>query len=195
MIAILVLLMAIAVVALRPSAARARQTARGMVEAQVGRARSHAVATGQPTALMFAGYGAGGGIAGKASALVEVEWDETGSAWRAKRMLSRWEMLPGKVVFLDGAASDGGSTVMDGGRELTVQGTAAVSGPYVLFGANGGVEWPAAGGLIRIALGGGVVRGGRVEVTDRGVGGKAVHDQLQVNRLTGRTRVLLESRG
>lgn len=193
--AILVVLTGIAVVAMRPTATRARQAARGVVEAQVVRARSHAVATGQPTALVFAGYGASAAIAGRAMALVEVEWNETEAGWRAKRVLSRWEVLPGKVVFLNGVASDGGVTVMDGGRELVVPGQAGAGGPYVLFGAGGGVEWPAAGSMIRVALGSGVVRGGRVEATERAPDGSAVHDVLQVNRLTGRTRVVLESQG
>lgn len=195
-VAILMLLMAVAVTTMMPTAARARQAARAMLEGQLARTRSHAVSAGVPTALLFAGYQADGGIAGRATAVVEVEWDDQAAAWKSKRVLSRWEAMPGQVVFFPGAVANCGPTLMDRPQVLAARGPsgADVSGPFLLFGPNGGVEWPAAGEPLVVAFGSGAVQGGGVQATEKGPDGVPVHDRLLLSRLTGRSREMLDGR-
>ncbi len=173
----------------RTTPARTLQAARATVEAQLLRARSHAIATGVPTALVFAGYEAPGGIAGKANVLVEAERDERAEAWRGRLQLSRWEILPGNAMFLDGSVTGTGATVMDGSPLIMLDcPDAGASGPFLVFGGNGALEWPPVGTPVSIAVGQATLRDGRLEISARGPRGQAVHDRMHVNRLSGRLR-------
>jgi prepilin-type N-terminal cleavage/methylation domain-containing protein len=117
-IAIIGILLGVAVSAFSSSGTSERRAARGEVLSLLTRARSHAISSGQPTALALVGLGNGPeDMRGQALTLFEVNRTQTGDGWVVVEQLRRWVHLPGKTVLLDeklaGGTSEKGTNVLD----------------------------------------------------------------------------------
>jgi prepilin-type N-terminal cleavage/methylation domain-containing protein len=194
MVILAILLIAAAPMFLKTSA-RARQTSREIVKGHLMRARSHSIATGGNTAVIFADYAAEAGVAGKMLGIAEVEWktDTTGtgkSAYRVTNLLQRWEKLPGQVMFLNQKITGNGKpTIMEETTKLaTTVNKKAVTGTFIVFAPSGEIIYPA-DKAIEITLGSANLVNGTVVATEK-TGNTTSYDLLQVNRLTGRARLI-----
>jgi len=167
------------------------QTAEAVVAGALTRARAQAVAGGRETGVVLLAYdcplaeGAG-------RLLVLVEFGAQSEA--AAQVLGRAEVLPDGRVFLDQAASGAQRAgVFDQPERLEVsyQGQ-RVSGPFLRFDRRGVVVHPPVGATLDLLVGPGVVRGGRVVSSARGLTGEAAFERIRVGRLNGRSRVIEE---
>ncbi len=192
--AIMALMLGLAAVAFAPKEGRAARVARDLVSAQLNRARSHAIASGVPTAVVFSPYDAGPPESrGRSMALAEVKAAGAGSgSYEVARVLARWEDLPKGQFFVTRAlARRDGATVMDGAETLSLaQGGENVSGPYVLFSSRGTVLYPQ-GTKVEICLAPAILQNGAPRLTGKNQDGAAV-DVIGVSRLSGRVRIINE---
>lgn len=172
----------------------ARQSSREIVKAQLQQARSHAIASGIPTAIAVASLESNPELGGRAIALFEVEKSSGDfiplvDAQGRERLLQRWEKLPGNFHFLSAEnLPTSRPTILDSTAVLEVkyQGT-AIDCHFIVFAPNGQIVHPAAGNSINIALAQATRQGTGLRITQQ-VDGSPVFDFLEVNRLTGRTR-------
>lgn len=190
--AIMAMILALAAISMRPSALRAAHVSRDLVIAQVNRARSHAIASGIPTAVVFSPYQEGPAEKrGRMMGLVEVKNGTlAGADHEVARVLARWEELPKGQFFLTQAlAQRQTTTVLDGERKLhlTVDGE-EVEGNYLLFSREGEVIYPTAS-KIEICLAPAVMQNGRPRLTGENQDGSSV-DVIEVSRLSGRVRLI-----
>lgn len=194
MVILVILLIAAAPMFLKTSA-RARQTSREIVKGHLMRARSHSIATGGTTAVIFPDYAAEAGVAGKMLGIAEVVWktDATGSgksAYRVTNVLQRWEKLPGQVMFLNQRITGNGkATIMEETEKLaTTVNKKSVTGTFIVFSSSGEIIYPA-DKAIEITMGAANIVNGAVVATEK-TGNATSYDLLQVNRLTGRARLI-----
>lgn len=177
-----------------------RRVARAEIQGMLTRARSHAISSGVPTALVVVGLTSGPDkMRGRALTLFEVKRDATGEKWEAGEQLRRWVYLPGATLLIDGslvgATSGKGSNLLDeaillpvgvpaesGGRKVDVDAS------FVVFEATGAVSHPAGSGRIEFFIGEGVWRSGSVTVTGKSASGQAIADRVVLSRLTGRAQ-------
>lgn len=200
-IAVVGILLGISVIAISPSGGpRARRAARDEVVAMLTRARSEAIASGNPTAVAIVGFGAGpDGARGKALTTYAVRREGTGEAISPVEQKRRWVKLPGRTILL-GAASGAGdptraSNLIDGAAVLKVRvppdrGTRAteVMAPCVVFESTGAVSHPPGSGRLALYIGEGTWRNNELVVTARKNSGEPVADAVFLSRLTGRAR-------
>ena len=191
-IAIMGLLMAVAVPVFSDPSNSARQASREIVMAHLQRARAHAVATGNPTAVAIPVLATGGELGGRAISLFEVV--KNGAAYQPakddngeEKLLQRWQTLPGNFHFLPASSvSSARPTIVDFPETLgTSHKGDNITCHLIVFSPNGQIVLPAS--EINIAFAKAVNRGGSLTLTQKS-DGVAVHEFLQVNRLTGRTR-------
>ena len=192
---ILVILLIAAVPIFLKTSARARQSSREIVKGHLMRARSHSIATCGNTAVIFIDYAAETGVAGKMLGIAEVEWkiDTTGtkkSAYRVANVLQRWEKLPGQVMFLNQKITGNGKpTIMEETEKLaTTVNKKSVTGTFLVFAPSGEIIYPA-DKAIAITLGSANLVNGSAVATEK-TGNATSYDLLQVNRLTGRARLI-----
>ena len=191
--AIIGLLLAVAVPVFTNTANSARQASREIIKAHLQQARAHAIATGNSVAVAIPVLASGGELGARAVSLFEVE--PAGNSYVPakyadgnERLLQRWETLPGNFHFLGSAqVSSAKPTIVDSAETMptNVKGE-ALTCHIIVFAPNGQIVRPDT--EINIATAQAVQRDGSLTVTQRD-GGKAVSDMLQVNRLTGRTRL------
>jgi prepilin-type N-terminal cleavage/methylation domain-containing protein len=201
------LLLAIGTSAFNSTGASERRVARGEIEAMLTRARSHAISSGVPTALVFIGLSDGpDAMRGKALTMFEVRRDANGEEWEAGEQMRRWVYLPGATLLMDaslaGEAGGKGSNFLDEPTMLTVGVPAGGAGrkeevqaPFVVFEATGAVSHPAGSGRIEFHIGEGVWRSGGVTVTGKSSTGRTITDRVVLSRLTGRARSVTSQRG
>ena len=201
--AIVVLLLAIAGVAFNPAGgAKARKAARGEVVSMLTRARSHAISSGNPTAMAVVGLRDGpNAMRGKALGLFEVRRDEVAGTYEPVRQLRRWVSLSGRTLLLDGSAvraSDGqGLNALDEEPVLVVEvpsgeaaGMEEASVHVVVFEPTGAVSHPPGSGRIEFFIGEGKYGREGLVVTAKDDSGSATIDRVMLSRLTGRAQSL-----
>lgn len=172
-----------------------RRVARGEILAMLTRARSHAIASGTPTAMAMIGPGAGPEeMRGKAVTIFEVKQDVASGRWEVAGRMRRWAFLPGATILM-GGSGEGGRNIMDGAAGLRVEvpsgaggGKDEIAAPFVVFDATGAVIHPSGSGRLEIHIGEGVIRDGLLTVTSKTSSGQAITDRVVLSRLTGRAR-------
>lgn len=194
-IVILTILMLAALPVFVKSTAKSRQASRELVKGHLMRARSHAIATGSSTAVLFADYSSGNEIGGKMLGIGEVTWtvdpakpDE--GAYQVSKLLQRWEKLSGSVIVLNQTATASSRpTLIDETERVNVTYSGKrINAAFVVFSANGQIIFPQ-NKAIEITLGAGSLAGGTPKATEK-IDNRASYDLLQVNRLTGRARLI-----
>lgn len=192
---ILTLLMFATLPIFAKSTTRARASARELVKGHLLRARSHAIATGQSTAVFFADYRMGREWAGKAIGIGEVVWSNDAAhrqrgAYALSHALQRWEKFPGSVIVFDQQVSHASRpTLMEMSERLTVDHSGSqLSCAFVVFSATGQIVYPA-NQAIEIMLGPGIVVAGSATAMEK-TNNHVSYDLLQVNRLSGRARLI-----
>ena len=200
--AIISVLLVAAVPIFSNSSNTARIASREMIKAHLQQARSHAIATGNATAVTIPEVGAGSDLGARSISLFEVEKDETSGDYQPSKatdasgnptaedaQIQRWETLPGNFHFLTSALiSSTTDTLMDHTDRLaTNYKNRAISNHFIVFGPSGQIVRPVAGKPIRIAIAQATRSGDKLVPTQRG-GDRPVFELLEVNRLTGRTR-------
>lgn len=188
--AVMAVMFTLAAVTFSPSEQRAAQVARDVVIAQVNRARSHAIASGVPTAVVFAPYATGPeGSRGRMMALVEVKASaDAVVAYETARVLTRWEELPkGQIFVTQMLARRSVATVMDGEKTLILPLSGQnVAAPYLLFSREGAVLHPQVF-KVEICLAPAILENGLPRLTGKNQDGSGV-DVIEVSRLSGRVR-------
>ena len=199
-IAIIGILLGVAVSAFSSSGTSERRAARGEVLSLLTRARSHAISSGQPTALALVGLDDGPeDMRGRALTLFEVKRSQTGDDWVVVEQLRRWVRLPGKTALLDdslaGATSGKGTNVLDSETLLEAEvpegpggRMTAVNLSFVVFESTGAVSHPPGSGRVEFLIGEGFQQSGSLVVTGRTAAGEAVVDRVVLSRLTGRAQ-------
>jgi Tfp pilus assembly protein FimT len=192
--AIMAVLLAVAVPVFSNSPTNARQASREIIKAHLQQARAHAIATGTSVAVAIPVLASGGNLGARAVSLFEVEL--AGSSYVPakdtdgnQRLLQRWEILPGNFHFLSSAqASSAKPTIVDSAATMptNVKGK-ALTCHRIVFAPNGQIVRPNT--EINIATAQAVLRGDSLTPKQKN-GGKPGAEMLQVNRLTGRTRLV-----
>lgn len=186
-IALLVLLMGAAVPAFTQSEHRARLLARDWIQSSIQRARAHAMARGVSTALLLVDHSAGQEWAGKMLGLAEVvrvsDITDDGE-YQVKRVLQRWDFLPGsRMVVTQALARHHRPTIMESApRAVVVRSGQEVSVALVVFSPRGSIELPHQGALELIV---GAVR---PKAASEELLRRESFDLLQIHRLTGRVQ-------
>lgn len=191
-ISVIVILLSVIGPAFIKSSLKARQSAREVVQANLSRARAHAIATGKATAVLFFQYGSGE-EGGKAIGVAEVQLEPASPTlpnmgYAATSLMQRWDVLPGNMMFLTSAAvSSPNVSVMEDDKILspTVAGR-GTRASYIVFGSSGQIVYPA-NKPIEILLGPARLANGNVELLERN-NSQPSFERLQVNRLTGKAR-------
>jgi prepilin-type N-terminal cleavage/methylation domain-containing protein len=201
------LLLAIGASAFLPTGTSERRVARGEIQAMLTRARSHAIASGEPTAMVVIGLADGPDeMRGKALTLFEVKRDASGEGWEAGEQMRRWEYLPGSTILMDGTLAGGGNgkgrNFMDEESLLTVAVPSGgggrkqdVEAAFVVFDVTGAVSHPSGSGRIEFHIGEGVWRSGSMTVTGKSASGGAITDRVVLSRLTGRAQSIASQQG
>lgn len=199
-IAVIAILLAAAAVALRPSGESARVAAKGELVAMLTRARSEAISSGSPVALVLLNLEDGPEERrGKAMTLYAVSQDEVSGRWESGDQLRRWVDLPTRTILLDGRAAPAGGSAGTNVLEeaLTITGEVPtdrqgvkqeVECSFVVFGPTGTVLHPSGSGRLEFFIGEGVFRPGGLVVTRKAEDGSAITDRVVVSRLSGRAR-------
>jgi prepilin-type N-terminal cleavage/methylation domain-containing protein len=192
-ITIMAILLGVIAPVFMKSSLKARQLAKEVVQGNFTRARSHAIATGIPTAVIVSQYrsGAQGGKAIGIAEMIEPEEDidNPNPQYQVSRVLQRWDVLPGNMLFLTRQLVNAPfPSIMDESLSVnTVLAGNPTSASFVVFSRSGQIVYPA-DKPIEILLGPARLAGGNVELLERS-NGKASFDRLQVNRLTGKVRL------
>lgn len=198
--AVMAILMAVMAVGLKPSGEGARRAARGEILALLTRARSQAISSGGPVALVMINLDDGPAERrGKSLTLFRVRQDRVTGAWEATEQLRRWVNLPANTILLSGseAPSTGarGSNILD--ESLTLSGEVPsdatgdkvpVECSFVVFASTGSVLHPSGSGRIEFYVGEGAWRAGSVLLTRKTDAGEAVADRVVLSRLSGRAQ-------
>lgn len=178
------------------SSTKARQASRELVKGHLNRARSHAIATQQATAVLFADYKAGAELGGKMLGIAEMTWEDDPNdaqpgAYQVKSVLQRWEKLPGAMMLMDqSSVGNKKPTIMDAEENFRVRlNRKDIDATAIIFAPSGQIVSPA-DQAIEILLGAGNLTNGQVTATEKN-GGQVSYDRLQINRLTGRARQTL----
>ena len=192
-ITMMAILLAVAVPIFADPSNSARQASREIIKAHLQRARSHAIASGSPTAIAIPVLATGGELGGLAISLFEVvkngavyepAKDEAGS----EKLLQRWETLPGNFHFMPSSLISSPKTIVDAPETLlTNYKGKAVTCHLIVFAPNGQIVLPSSATNIAIARA--TRRGNSLALTQKSKG-SPVYDLLLVNRLTGRTRFI-----
>jgi len=191
-IAIMSILLLVGAGVMSPNESRRTSMARDMVNAHLEQARSHAISTGLPTAVVFAPSDPNlGRNSGRILGVVEIS-----GADKNTKLLSRWTELPRGQIFMPQAlASLTRPTILDNEARLLVsyrgeQSQAVeLTMPYVLFGSEGSVLHPV-GEKITIAVGAGIaLNSGALQLTGANRG-KETAMVIQVSPLSGKARTL-----
>ncbi len=192
-ITMMAILLAVAVPIFADPSNSARQASREIIKAHLQRARSHAIASGSPTAIAIPVLATGGELGGRAISLFEVvkngavyepAKDEAGS----EKLLQRWETLPGNFHFMPSSLISSPKTIVDAPETLlTNYKGKAVTCHLIVFAPNGQIVLPSSATNIAIARA--TRRGNSLALTQKSKG-SPVYDLLLVNRLTGRTRFI-----
>jgi prepilin-type N-terminal cleavage/methylation domain-containing protein len=193
-ITILAILLGIIAPVFMKSSLKARQIAKEVVQGNFTRARSHAIATGIPTAVIVSQYRSGN-QGGKAIGIAEMKAPEEDvnnpvPQYQVSRVLQRWDVLPGNMLFLSRQQVNAPfASIMDESLSVnTVLAGNPTSATYVVFSPSGQIVHPA-DKPIEILLGPArLTSGGNVELLER-TNGQPSFDRLQVNRLTGKVRL------
>jgi|GEM_PF-2328238 len=194
-IAIISVMLAVAASVMSPSDGRGTSIARDIVVAHLHQARSNAISTGTPTAVVIApANSALRERSGRILGLVEVSKTDNST-----KLLSRWEELPKKQLFIPQAlVSLSRPTILEDPERLIVeyrlgQGQSQqISMPYVLFGSEGTVIYPV-GKKIEIAVGPGILRpNGQFQLIGKNRGKETV-EIVQVSPLSGKVRIISPS--
>ncbi|MGE9268138.1 MAG: pilus assembly FimT family protein [Verrucomicrobiales bacterium] len=190
-VAIVGIMLSLAAVSFSSSDQRAGVVSRDLIMAQLQRARSHAIATGVPTAVVFAPYTAGPEESrARMMGLVEVsEGEDAATPYVSERILTRWEELPQPMKFVgQGETGRGVATVMDGTASLRVKlGGQELSAPYLVFSREGTVLYPR-GLKVEIGVAPAIIEGGNPRLIGQGQEGGASVEIIEVSRLTGRVK-------
>ena len=200
-ITVVAILLAVAAVALRPSGANARRAARGEVLAMLTRARSEAISSGSPIALVLMSLKDGPEERrGKSMTLYEVKQDDVSGTWEARKQLRRWIDMPERTILLDGQAvpvsGNGGTNVLDDSATLTAEVPGSSRGAkeevecaFVVFSSTGAVLHPSGSGRLELFIGEGTYRGASgLLVTKKAPDGSAITDRVVLSRLSGRAQ-------
>lgn len=194
-IVILTILLLAALPVFVKSNAKARQAARELVKGHLQRARSHSIATGNATAVLVADYSAGTELAGKMLGIGEVTWivdplNPNEGNYSVTKVLQRWEKIPGSVMVLNQSTTASARTsLMEEDKRVSVTHSGKkINASFVVFSANGQIIYPE-NKPIEIILGPGSMAGGSPRATEK-IDNRASYDLLQVNRLTGRARLI-----
>ena len=193
-IGILAILIGGSVAMMPDNSASARQASREILRAHLQQARAHAIATGIPTAVLFPVATADAEHGQRMISLAEIEPDPSGGH-QVTKLLQRWETLPGNIRFLSQRqAGSPRPTLLDESTTLRApHRKAGVPAHYLLFAGNGQIVHPPAredGSRLGIALGRAALNQGSITATEKDSQGRVSADFLQINRLTGRTRLL-----
>lgn len=192
--AIMSVLLAVGIPLLSNSSNNARLASREIIGAHLQQARAHAIATGTATAVAIPTLSSGVALGARAISLFEV--GPSGNTYAPlndsdgkQRMLQRWEILPGNFHFITGAqASSAKATIADSTEIMATEfKSVALTCHIIVFAPNGQIVRPAT--ELNIATAQAARRGNTLTLTQKN-GGKPTVDFLQVNRLTGRTRLL-----
>lgn len=215
-ITIIAILLGVSALALKPSGESARRAARGEILGMLTRARSHAISSGNPSAMVVVRTVVSGGgdkedkvwteMKDRSMNVVDVSWDEDSQVWTGKEPTSRWVDLPKKILLLDGAEADRSGSIGANFLEEPVTlpgvvlGTVAerqsggggdsvqVEYSFVVFDPTGAVLHPSGSGRIEFVIGEGVWRNRQLTVTRRLDDGSAVADRVVLSRLSGRAQ-------
>lgn len=192
--AIIGLLLAAAVPIFSNTSNNARVASREIIKAHLQQARAHAIATGKSVAVAIPILGSDTELGTRAVSLFEVELD--GSTYLPskdadgnERILQRWEILPGNFHFLSSAqASSAKPTIVDSADTMPTNAKGkALTCHIIVFSPTGQIVRPDT--EINIATAQAVKRGNALVMTQKS-GASPIIDLLQVNRLTGRTRLI-----
>lgn len=193
--AILSILLVATVPLFSNSSDSARQASREIIKAHLNQARAHAISTNTPTAVVIPVIDAEDSHAARAITLLEVE--ENGGSYvplldeeGGQRIIQRWEILPGNFYFLTAEqTSSQRPTIMDMLETVQTEskGLSLVC-HMIVFARNGQIVRPA--GELNIAIAQAKRRGTSLALTQKS-GSNAVVDFMNVNRLTGKTRMSL----
>lgn len=191
---IIVILLVVGIPLLSDPANSARQTARDILCGHLQDARAHAIATGNPTSVMFPDY-SNSKVGGKLIGIAEVE-PQTGSAspYQVKKILQRWTPLPENIFFLNKATTGASEkTLFDGTDKINADyQKSPLSCYYIVFAPNGQITYPpstVAQAKLVLAIGKGFLKSNAVVPTQRNERG-IVFDLLLINRLSARARNL-----
>jgi prepilin-type N-terminal cleavage/methylation domain-containing protein len=199
-ISVIAILMAVAAVALKPSGESARRAARGEILAMLTRARSHAISSGNPAAMVMVNLKDGPNeMRGKSMTLYEVRRDEVAGTWEAVEQVRRWVNLPERTILLDGGAAPvagtDGTNVLDEALTLAGEVPGETSGSkqsvefsFVVFDSTGAVLHPSGSGRLEIFVGEGSYRSDGLLITRKMPDGSAVADRVVLSRLSGRAQ-------
>jgi len=194
-IAIIAVLLTVATQIFSNTSHSERQAARDIIKGHLHKARAHAIASGNATAVAIPEIGASSELGGRAISLFEVQKigalyepirDDSGR----ERMLQRWETLPGNFHFIPSSILDSTrATVIDQSDRLQTayQGN-AMTCHVIVFAPTGQIVAPTS--AIHIAIARASSRGGSLVPTEKS-GGRPVYEFFEVNRLSGRTRSIL----
>ncbi|MEM9080099.1 MAG: prepilin-type N-terminal cleavage/methylation domain-containing protein [Verrucomicrobiota bacterium] len=183
----------------RTGDAESRRAARSLILGALNYARTAALSSGEPVAMVMMPYERGQeGQLGRAFAVFEVNQDEATGSYSAERQLKRWQELPGRMIFTKGSpVASGGQNAFDQNPILSVQVknpdsglTSEVTMPAIVFGATGSVAWPGGGGELELHLGEGTVKTGVVMAASADTNDWRKHEVFVVGRQTGRVRYL-----
>lgn len=171
----------------------ARQSSRELIKAHLQQARAHAIATGNPTAVVIPILTSGEKYGARGLNLFEVEKD--GGSYIVRRddtgadlpPLQRWEFLPGNFHFLTSSQFSGSrQTIMDSPDVISTSFNGnPIDTRSIIFAPNGQIIRPSS--EVNIAIAQASHRGNNLTFTEKS-GGRPIHDLLQINRLTGRNR-------
>lgn len=189
--AVMAVVLTMAAVNYSSSPERSARVARDLVVAQVTRARSHAIATGIPTALVLSPYHTGpSATRGRMMGLVEVKKSSDAAVgFEADRVLTRWRELPkGQLFVPQSLAQRSQATVLDSEKKLTLSlNGELIAVPYLLFSREGRVLYPPTA-KIEICLAPAIVDNGNPRLTGVNQDGSSV-EVIEVSRLSGRARL------
>jgi prepilin-type N-terminal cleavage/methylation domain-containing protein len=193
-ITILAILLGVIAPVFMKASLKARQIAKEVVQGNFTRARSHAIATGIPTAVIVSQYQSGA-QGGKAIGIAEMKTpaedvDNPVPQYQVSRVLQRWDVLPGNMLFLSRQLVNAPfASIMDETLSVnTILAGNPVNATFVVFSPSGQIVHPS-DKPIEILLGPARLNGGgNVELLER-ANGQPSFDRLQVNRLTGKVRL------
>jgi len=194
-IAIIGILLAVGMPMLTDPSNSSRRAAGDVLRAHLQEARSHAIATGTTTSLLFPEYGASDKSGGALLGIAEVESQpNTSSPYKVTKLLQRWTPLPETIFFLNQSICQSSrKTIMDYPEKITAEyQKKQINCHYVVFSPNGQIISPQSDPgepPLTIALGKGTLKSGSVTPTQRTQAG-IVFDFLQINRLSARARMV-----
>ncbi len=176
--------------------AEGRTGGRDMVLAALSSAQIEAISSGKPVAFAMMPYQQGRPEQqGRAFATFQLRRDAVTGDYSVEEQTSRWRQLPPRVIFSEGVVMNEGSLNPFPEDEIievdvrTLDGTRmSVAAAAIVFGADGGVEWPSSSGDLEVQLDEGEVRDGNLVYARSQLADWSKREVIVIGRQTGRAR-------